>query len=114
MGKFDDVVEKMKGEMTGKLGMGRVDGKLLTAIAKSLGPSIYRKDASLVACSEKKERETIKKKFLIKKLGLKEGAALDNAIQYVCEEMGSRNRNKHRVIFYYLLVKKLKKTSAFK
>jgi hypothetical protein len=114
MGKFDDVVEKMKGEMTGKLGMSRVDGPLLTAIAKSLGPSIYRKDASLVACSEKKERETIKKKFLIKKLGLKEGVALDNAIQYACEEMGTRNRNKYRIIFYYLLTKKLKKTGVFK
>lgn len=114
MGKFDDVVEKMKGEMTGKLGMKKVDVPVLTAIAKSLGPSIYRKDAALVACSDKKERETIKQKFLVKKLGLKEGAALDNAIQYACEEMGTRNRNKHRIIFYYLLVKKLKKSGVFK
>ncbi|MEE9432364.1 MAG: DUF2853 family protein [Melioribacteraceae bacterium] len=113
MGKFDDVVEKMKGEMTGKLGMGRVDAKLLTAIAKSLGPSIYKKDAALVACSDNKERETIKKKFLIKKLGLNEGAALDNAIQFACEEMGTRNRNKYRIIFYYILVKKLKKSKVF-
>ncbi len=114
MGKFDDVVEKMKGEMTGKLGMSKVDGALLTAVAKSLGPSIYRKDASLVACSDKKERENIKKKFLIKKLGLADTEKLDAGIQAVCEEMGTRNRNKHRIIFYYLLTKKFKKSGVFK
>jgi hypothetical protein len=114
MGKFDDVVEKMKGEMTGKLGMKKVDATLLTAVAKSLGPSIYRKDASLVACSDKKERENIKKKFLIKKLGLADTEKLDAGIQAVCEEMGTRNRSKYRIIFYYLLTKKFKKTAVFK
>ena len=114
MGKFDDVVEKMKGEMTGKLGMAKVDSALLTAVAKSLGPSIYRKDASLVACSDKKERENIKKKFLIKKLGLADTEKLDAGIQAVCEEMGTRNRNKYRIIFYYLLVKKFKKSGVYK
>ncbi len=114
MGKFDDVVEKMKSEMTGKLGMARVDAALLTGVAKSLGPSIYRKDASLVACSDKKERENIKKKFLIKKLGLADSEKLDAGIQAVCEEMGTKNRNKHRIIFYYLLAKKFKKTALFK
>ena len=113
MGKQEEVIEKMNAEMTGKLGMKTVDKKLVAAIAKSLGPSLYKKDAEKVACSEPKELETIKKNFCINKLGEKDSPKLDAVIKEVCTEMGSANRNKYRVIFYYLLVKKLKKSKVF-
>lgn len=113
MGKLDGVIEKMTAEMKGKLGMKTVDVKLLTAIAKSLGPSLYKKDAEKVACSDPKELEKIKKNFLIKKLELKDSEKLDAAIKDVCKDMGSSNRNKYRAIFYYLLVKKMKKSKVF-
>jgi len=113
MGKLDDLIEKMAGEMTGKLGMKTVDKKLLRAIGKSLGPSLYKADSAKVACSDKKELETIKKNFCIKKLGAADTPKLEEAIKSVCTEMGSKNRNKYRVIFYYLLVKKLKKSKVF-
>jgi hypothetical protein len=113
MGKLDDLMEKMAGEMTGKLKMKSVDKKLLTAIGKSLGPSLYRADSATVACSDKKELDTIKKNFCVKKLGLKDTPKLDETIKSVCADMGARNRNKYRVIFYYLLVKKLRKSKVF-
>lgn len=113
MGKLDDLMEKMAGEMTGKLEMKSVDKKLLTAIGKSLGPSLYKADSQKVACSDPKELDRIKKNFCIKKLGVKDTPKLDETIKDVCTDMGVRNRNKYRVIFYYLLVKKLKKSKVF-
>lgn len=114
MSKFDECMELYKSEMKGKLKMKRVDNTLLTAVAKGLGPSIYRKDASTVSCSDKDELARVKKNFLIKKLGCKDSDKLDASIKEVCKEMGSSNRNKYRAIFYYILVKKLKKGSAYK
>ena len=87
--------------------------ELYHAVLKHLGPSVHQKDASLVACSDKKELETIKKNFLIGKLGLEDTPRLDEAIQEVCGAMGESNRHKHRATFYYLLVGILKKESVF-
>ena len=114
MGKLQELVDQYHEEMTGKLKMSRVDKPLLTAVAKSLGPSLYRKDAAKVACSDKAERDRIKKNFLIKKLGLKDTEKLDAGIKEVCKDMGSSNRNKYRAIFYYLLAKKFRKSGVFK
>jgi len=113
MGKLDGIIEKMTGEMKGKLGMKKVDAKLLTAIGKSLGPSLYKKDAEKVACSDPKELERIKKNFCVKKLGVADTPKLEEKIKEVCSDMGAKNRNKYRIIFYYLLVKKLKKSKVF-
>jgi len=69
MGKLDDALELYTKEMTGKLGMKKVDAPLLKAAAKACGPALYNNNSSKVACSDKSELETIKKNFLIKKLG---------------------------------------------
>lgn len=96
-----------------KLGI-KCDTKLLTAVAKGCGPSIYRADASKVSSSDDKELATVKKNFLIKKHGLKDSPKLDKAISDVIEQFGKSNRNKYRAMFYYLLVKKLRLGSAYK
>ena len=113
MSKFDEALETYQKQMTEKIGMKKVDKKLLHAVAKGLGPSIYRADASKVSCSNKDEMDRVKKNFLIKKLGLKDGPKLDEALKDVCKEMGSSNRNKYRAIFYYMLVKKFRKSSVY-
>lgn len=88
------------------------DDALITAVFKGLGPAVHNKDASSVSCGDKKELETVKKNFLMKKLGLKDGPELDTAIKEVCEEMKD-TRIKSRVAFYYLLTKKFKKESIY-
>ncbi len=112
MSKFVEALDTYKKQMTEKLGM-KVDDDLLKAVTKSLGPSIYRKDASKVSCSEKAELERVKKNLLIKKWGMEDSAKLDDAIKEVCQEMGSSNRNKYRAIFYYILVKKFKMEDSY-
>ncbi len=113
MSQFEEVIAQCKRCFEEKLGRRDYNEALLTAIAKSLGPSIYNNDSSKVACSKKEERNHIKTSFLIKKLGLDEDHNLDAAITEVCKAMGSSNRNKYRIVFYYLLVEKFGKASVF-
>ena len=89
------------------------DASLLEAIAKGLGPSIYNNDASKVSSSDQEELERIDTNYLQGKLGLPAGPANMAAIQEVAEAMGMSNKNKHRVIFYYLLCKKFGKESVY-
>jgi len=115
MGKFDELMETFVADMKKKsIGGAKIDEKVLRGAAKSCGPSLYRKDSATVACSDKGEMERIRKNFLIKKLGLKDTPKLDEALKEVCKDMGSSNRNKHRAVFYYLLIKKFKKSAMFK
>ena len=91
---------------------GEVDEAFVAIIVKNLGPSIYRKDAELVSCSDPKELDTVRRNFLIKKLGLDASkSVLDTAIQDVCEELKGV-RTKYRATFYYSLAKKFKKESV--
>ncbi len=112
MSKFDECMDTYAAEFK-KLGI-KYDTGLLTKVAKGCGPSIYNRDASKVSSGDKAELERVKKNFLIKKLGLKDGPTLDKAIDAVVDQFGSSNRNKYRAMFYYLLVKKLGKESAYK
>ena len=111
MSKFDEKVAQYQAEMK-KLGLD-CDADLLTKVTKGLGPSIYKADAETVSGSDEKELATVKTNFLIKKLGLKDGPKLDNAIAAVIEKVGKSNRNKYRAIFYYLLVKELSQESKY-
>ena len=88
-----------------------VDEDFVSIIVKNLGPSIYKKDAEAVACSDPKELDTVRKNFLIKKLGITASQSiLDAAIQDVCTELKGV-RTKYRATFYYALAKKFKKES---
>ena len=92
-------------EVADKLGI-ELNADLFKAVTKGLGPSIYKEDAELVSSSNKDELETIKKNFLIKKLGLeKDDESLDASIAKVIDTLGTSNRKKYRALFYYLLVK---------
>ena len=95
-----------------ELGLG-LDEAFIAKVTGALGPSIYNKDAETVSCSDNSELETVKKNFLIKKLGLEDSSALDDAIKAVCEKMGTSNRNKYRALFYALLAKEFAKESVY-
>ena len=91
---------------------GEVDEDFVAIIVKNLGPSIYRRDAELVSCSDPKELDTVRRNFLVKKLGIDASkGVLDAAIQDVCEELKGV-RTKYRATFYYSLAKKFKKESV--
>ena len=111
MSKFVEAVEDYKAQVA-DLGLG-VSEELLTAVAKGLGPSIYNADASKVSASDPEELARVKNNFLIGKLGLADGPALDDAIDEVMEKLGKSNRNKYRAVVYALLVQKFGKESLY-
>lgn len=111
MSKFDSVMDRCEKQM--KEQKIKIDRPLLEAIGKSLGPSLYKRDASLVAAGQKSELETIKKKYLMGKLGCPEGPELDKAMSKAVTKIGKSRRNKLRPVFYYLLVKELGKESVY-
>ncbi len=112
MSKRDDLIALYKKELKEKAGVD-ADMDLLTKVTIGCGPSIYNKDAASVACGQASELETVKKNYLIKKLGLKDGPKLDEAIKEVCEQLGTSNRNKYRAMFYYLLCVKFGKQNVY-
>ena len=60
------------------------------------------------------ELETVKKNFLIKKLGLPDGPELMEGINAVIDTYGRSERNKYRAVVYYMLTKHFGKESAYK
>jgi hypothetical protein len=111
MSKFDEKVA-MYNAANADLKLG-LDEKLIAGVAKSLGPSIYLGDASLVSGSDQSELDRVKNNFLIKKLGLSDGPELDAAIKKAIDAMGSSNRSKHRALVYSLLAKHFGKEDMF-
>jgi hypothetical protein len=113
MGKRDELIAKYADDLKNKCKM-TPDMDLLTKVTIGCGPAIYNADAATVAASQASELETIKHNFLVKKLGLKDGPQLMEAIHSVIETYGKSERNKFRAVVYYMLVKHFGKEKAYK
>ena len=112
MSKRDELIAKYADDLKNKCGM-TADMDLLTKVTIGCGPAIYNDDASTVSGSDEAELETVKNNFLIKKLGLSDGPALDEGINSVIETYGKSNRNKYRAVVYYMLTKHFNKESVY-
>lgn len=112
MGKRDDLIAQYADDLRKKCGM-EPDMALLTKVTIGCGPAIYNADASTVAGSQASELETVKNNFLIKKLGLPDSPKLMDAIHQVIETYGKSERNKYRVVVYYMLTKHFGKEAVF-
>ncbi|WP_374290699.1 DUF2853 family protein [Paenirhodobacter enshiensis] len=112
MGKRDDLIAKYAEDLSTKCGV-TPDMALLTKVTIGCGPAIYDADASTVAGSSVSELETVKEKFLIKKLGLADGPELMAAIETAIETYGESERHKYRAVVYYLLVKHFGKEAVY-
>jgi len=112
MSKFDEAVALYESEVK-KLGL-TIDSDVLRAVAKSLGPSIYREDAARVSFSDKAETDRVKNNYLIAKLGLTDSPALDKALAECGEAIGKSNKNKYRAIVYAWLATNLGQTARYK
>lgn len=113
MSKRDDLIAKYADDLKNKCGI-TPDMDLLTKVTIGCGPSIYNADASTVAGSQAAELETVKKNFLMKKLGLSDGPQLMDAINSVIETYGKSERTKYRAVVYYMLAKHFGKEAVYK
>lgn len=112
MSKRDELIEKYAADIKEKFGE-TPDMDLLTKVAVGLGPAIYNLDASKVSGGDDKELETVKKNFLMKKLGMDDSPKLMDAINSVIDKYGRSNKNKHRAVIYYQLAKHFGKESVY-
>ena len=113
MGKRDELIGKYADTIRGKLGM-TPDMDLLRKVTIACGPSIYNRDASTVAGSDPKEVETVRKNFVMKKLGVTDSDAADAAIAKVMAAHTDKGvRTKYRAVVYYMLTKELGRESVF-
>ncbi|MCC7320110.1 MAG: DUF2853 family protein [Rubellimicrobium sp.] len=112
MGKRDDLIAKYADDLRNKLKV-EPDMALLTKVTIGCGPAIYSADSETVAASDPSELDTVKKNFLIRKLGLAEGPALDAALASVIEAYGRSERNKYRAVIYYLLTRHFRKEAVY-
>lgn len=112
MGKRDDLIAKYADDLSNKCGI-TPDLDLLTKVTIGCGPAIYNDDASTVAATQEAELETVKNNFLIKKLSLSDGPELMKAIDSAIETYGRSERNKYRVVVYYMLTKHFGKESVY-
>ena len=112
MGKRDELIAKYADDLRNKCGM-EPDMDLLTKVTIGCGPAIYNDDASTVSGTDEAELETVKNNFLINKLGLSDGPALDEGLDAVIEAYGRSNRNKYRAVVYYMLTKHFGKESVY-
>jgi hypothetical protein len=112
MSAREELIVKYAADLKDKCGVSP-DMDLLTKVTIGCGPSIYNADSATVAGSQQSELDTVKNNFLIKKLGLNDGPELDAAIESVMEKYGRSNRNKYRVVIYYLLAVHFKKESVY-
>ena len=112
MNKRDELIQKYAQDMEEKFSI-TPEMDLLKKVVIGLGPSIYNADSETVSSSDPSEVERVKTNFLLNKLGLENGAALDIAIETILEKYGKSNRSKYRAVIYYLLVKEFNKESIY-
>ncbi len=112
MNKREQLIQKYADDLKTKCNH-NPDLELLTKVTIGCGPAIYNVDASTVAGSDASEIETIRKNFLIKKLGLNDSPRLKEGIEKVLDIYGRSNRTKYRVVVYYLLTKHFGKENVY-
>jgi len=113
MSKLDEKVGKYIDEVKSKIGEKNPDVDLIRKIAGSAGPSIYNADAETVSSSSESEIETVKNNFVMKKLGITDEGKASEAVNQVLEKYGKSNRNKYRIVIYYLLTRHFGKENLF-
>lgn len=111
MSKTDEKVEKYLKDLKDKIG-GSIDEDLLKKTTRACGPSIFNTDGETVSGTDKSELETVKKSFVMGKLGITDEVKADQGIEAVMEQYGKSNRSKYRAVVYYLLAKHFGKESA--
>ena len=77
----------------------QADEAAVQGIVKHCGIALHSRDASLVSCSDKAERDRVRDGFLKKKLALTQpDAELDKAVEGVCQKMKAAH-DKGRMTF---------------
>lgn len=89
-----------------KCGVSDIDHDLLDTLVGRLRLIVDNKDAILVSGTDPSELETVRKNFVVKKLGINDKDKGIAAVNDVASQM-SGIKQKNRAAFYYLVQQKL-------
>lgn len=89
-------------------GVSSIDHVKLDGYVNSLKSMVNNKDATLVSGTDESELETVRRNFVVKKLGVEDKDQAMEAINSVARKMAGI-RMKSRPAFYYLVAHELKK-----
>ena len=89
-----------------KCGVTNIDDGLLDTLVGRLKLIVDNKDAILVSGTDPSELETVRKNFVVKKLGINDQEKGMSAVKDVANQMSSI-KQKNRAAFYYLVQQKL-------
>lgn len=109
MSELAEKLAKLKAQATSQLnecGVNDIDDGLLDTLVNNLRLIVDNKDALLVSGADPSELETVRKNFVVKKLGINDKDKAMAAIQGVADKM-SGIRMKNRAAFYYMVQKAL-------
>jgi len=105
-----ELIDKYKKELS-KIKV-KVDDVLLKAVVKSLGPAVYREDASMISAADADELERVKQNFMVRRLGLTDSPRLETMLNKAIDRMGRSKTNKHRAVLYYIITRDSKREAA--
>jgi len=109
MSELAEKLAKLKDQAVSQLkesGASNLDHELIDDLVGRMKLIVSNKDAILVSGTDPAELETVRKNFVVKKLGIDDKAKGEAAINKVAEKM-SGIRQKNRVAFYYMVQKEL-------
>lgn len=109
MSDVEDKLAKFKAEAEEQLkaaGESSIDDALLTERVNAMKLVIGNRDALYVAGTDDSEMETVRKNYIVKKLGVEDKAKGEATCKAVAEKMAG-SRMKNRAAFYYLCAKHL-------
>ena len=109
MSELNEKLAKLKAQAAKQLnecGVSSIDDALLDKLTGNLRLIVDNKDALLVSGSDESELETVRKNFVVKKLGIDDKDKGMAGVRAVADKM-SGIRMKNRAAFYYLVQKEL-------
>ncbi len=109
MSDLDQKLQKFKDEAVSQLtkaGEVSIDDAVLGGLVNNLKLVIDNRDALYVAGTDPSEMETVRKNFVVKKLGIDDQEKGKTACSAVAKQMAD-SRMKNRAAFYYLVKKAL-------
>lgn len=109
MSELAEKLAKLKDQAESQLkesGVTSIDNGLLEDLVGRMRLIVNNRDAILVSGTDPAELETVRKNFVVKKLGVEDKSKGEAAIRKVVTKMSGINQ-KNRVAFYYMVQKEL-------
>jgi len=105
MSELKEKLAKLKEHAVNQLtecGVSDINHEILDGLVDRLKLIVDNKDATLVSGTDESELETVRKNFVLKRLGVEDKDKAMTAIKAVASKMSSI-RMKNRAAFYYLV-----------